>query len=119
MKHTTLSPLASDVSLLLLQAFRSDILVPDAYAMEDAVSDLIRFEERWIKPYALAVLARDLIDEGVYFISRRHGCVRIAHLRRTIQSVIKLAFLGSEYSRSNPSPATLLMSFNEDKLVRN
>jgi len=31
---------------------------------------------------------------------------------------IKLAFLGAEYSRSNPSPATLLMSFNEDKLIR-
>jgi hypothetical protein len=32
---------------------------------------------------------------------------------------IKLAFLGAEYSRSNPSPASLLMSFNEDKLIRN
>jgi hypothetical protein len=31
---------------------------------------------------------------------------------------IQLAFLGAEYSRSNPSPATLLMSFNEDKLTR-
>ena len=31
---------------------------------------------------------------------------------------IKLAFLGAEYSRGNPSPPTLLMSFNEDKLVR-
>lgn len=31
---------------------------------------------------------------------------------------IKLAFLGAEYTKSNPSPATLLMSYNEDKLVR-
>jgi hypothetical protein len=32
---------------------------------------------------------------------------------------IKLAFLGADYNKSNPSPATLLMSFNEDKLIRN
>jgi hypothetical protein len=31
---------------------------------------------------------------------------------------VKLAFLGAEYSKGNPSPATLLMSYNEDKLVR-
>lgn len=31
---------------------------------------------------------------------------------------IKLAFLGAEYTKGNPSPATLLMSFNEDKLIR-
>jgi len=31
---------------------------------------------------------------------------------------MKLAFLGAEYTKGNPSPATLLMSFNEDKLVR-
>ncbi len=31
---------------------------------------------------------------------------------------IKIAFLGVDYARSNPSPATLMMSFNEDKLVR-
>lgn len=31
---------------------------------------------------------------------------------------IKLAFLGAEYTKSNPSPATLRMSFNEDKLTR-
>ncbi len=31
---------------------------------------------------------------------------------------IKIAFLGAEYSRSNPSPATILMSSNEDRLVR-
>lgn len=30
---------------------------------------------------------------------------------------IKIAFLGVDYA-SNPSPATLMMSFNEDKLVR-
>jgi len=31
---------------------------------------------------------------------------------------VKIAFLGVDYNRSNPSPATLMMSFNEDKLVR-
>ncbi|HAF13884.1 MAG TPA: hypothetical protein DCK93_15285 [Blastocatellia bacterium] len=31
---------------------------------------------------------------------------------------IKIAFLGVDYARSNPSPATLMMSFNEDQLVR-
>jgi hypothetical protein len=31
---------------------------------------------------------------------------------------IKIAFLGVDYARSNPSPATLMMSFNEDELVR-
>jgi hypothetical protein len=31
---------------------------------------------------------------------------------------VKIAFLGVNYSRSNPSPATLMMSFNEDKLIR-
>jgi hypothetical protein len=31
---------------------------------------------------------------------------------------VKIAFLGVDYSRSNPWPATLMMSFNEDKLVR-
>jgi hypothetical protein len=31
---------------------------------------------------------------------------------------VKLAFLGAEYSRDNPSPPTLRMSYNEDKLVR-
>ncbi|MEK6289660.1 MAG: hypothetical protein AABO57_28425 [Acidobacteriota bacterium] len=31
---------------------------------------------------------------------------------------IKLAFLGVGYAKSNPSPATLMMSFNEDKLIR-
>ena len=31
---------------------------------------------------------------------------------------IKIAFLGVNYSRTNPSPATLMMSFNEDELVR-
>lgn len=31
---------------------------------------------------------------------------------------IKIAFLGVDYARSNPSPATLMLSFNEDKLVR-
>lgn len=31
---------------------------------------------------------------------------------------IKLAFLGVDYVRSNPSPATLMMSYNEDKLIR-
>ena len=31
---------------------------------------------------------------------------------------IRIAFLGVEYDRSNPSPATLMMSFNEDELIR-
>ena len=31
---------------------------------------------------------------------------------------IKLAFLGAEYDKSNPAPATLLMSSNEDKMQR-
>jgi hypothetical protein len=31
---------------------------------------------------------------------------------------IKIAFMGVNYARSNPSPATLMMSFNEDQLVR-
>jgi hypothetical protein len=31
---------------------------------------------------------------------------------------IKLAFLGAEYAKDNPSPPTLRMSYNEDKLVR-
>jgi len=31
---------------------------------------------------------------------------------------IKLAFLGAEYTKGNPSPATLRMSYNDDKLVR-
>ena len=31
---------------------------------------------------------------------------------------IKLAFLGAEYQRANPSPPTLRMSDNEDKLIR-
>lgn len=31
---------------------------------------------------------------------------------------IKLAFLGAEYTKGNPSPATLRMSYNEDKLVK-
>lgn len=31
---------------------------------------------------------------------------------------VKIAFLGVDYNKSNPSPATLMMSFNEDKLVR-
>lgn len=31
---------------------------------------------------------------------------------------IKLAFLGAEYTKGNPSPATLRMSYNEDKLIR-
>lgn len=31
---------------------------------------------------------------------------------------VKIAFLGVDYNRGNPSPATLMMSFNEDKLVR-
>jgi hypothetical protein len=31
---------------------------------------------------------------------------------------IKIAFLGVDYSRGNPSPASLMMSFNEDKLVK-
>lgn len=31
---------------------------------------------------------------------------------------IKIAFLGVDYVKTNPSPATLMMSFNEDKLVR-
>jgi hypothetical protein len=31
---------------------------------------------------------------------------------------IKLAFLGAEYTKGNPSPATLLMSYNEDRLTR-
>ena len=31
---------------------------------------------------------------------------------------IKIAFLGVDYARSNPSPPTLMMSFNEDKLVK-
>ncbi len=32
--------------------------------------------------------------------------------------IIKLAFLGADYTKSNPSPATLRMSFNEDPLIR-
>ena len=32
--------------------------------------------------------------------------------------MIKLAFLGADYAKSNPSPATLRMSFNEDPLTR-
>jgi hypothetical protein len=31
---------------------------------------------------------------------------------------MKLAFLGAEYAKGNPSPASLRMSFNEDPLVR-
>jgi hypothetical protein len=31
---------------------------------------------------------------------------------------IKLAFLGAEYTKGNPAPASLRMSFNEDQLVR-
>ncbi len=31
---------------------------------------------------------------------------------------IKLAFLGAEYAKGNPSPATLRMSFMEDKLIK-
>ena len=31
---------------------------------------------------------------------------------------IKIAFLGAEYDIKNPSPAKLLMSFNEDPMVR-
>ncbi|MGI8641117.1 MAG: hypothetical protein ACR2MG_14375 [Pyrinomonadaceae bacterium] len=31
---------------------------------------------------------------------------------------IRLAFLGTEYTKGNPSPATLRMSYNEDKLIR-
>ncbi len=31
---------------------------------------------------------------------------------------IKLAFLGAEYTKGSPSPATLRMSYNEDKLIR-
>ncbi len=31
---------------------------------------------------------------------------------------IKLAFLGAEYAKGNPSPPTLRMSYNEDKLIR-
>jgi hypothetical protein len=31
---------------------------------------------------------------------------------------VKLAFLGAEYSKDNPSPPTLRMSYNEDQLVR-
>jgi hypothetical protein len=31
---------------------------------------------------------------------------------------IKLAFLGAEYTKGNPSPATLRMSYNEDKLTK-
>lgn len=31
---------------------------------------------------------------------------------------LKVAFLGAEYTKSNRSPATLRMSYNEDKLMR-
>ncbi len=31
---------------------------------------------------------------------------------------VKIAFLGTDYDKSNPSPATLRMSFNEDPMNR-
>ena len=31
---------------------------------------------------------------------------------------VKLAFLGAEYTKGNPSPATLRMSYHEDKLTK-
>ncbi|MGZ8554481.1 MAG: hypothetical protein ACXWV8_13800 [Chitinophagaceae bacterium] len=40
------------------------------------------------------------------------------HFNYTDGRKIKIAFLGAEYDRSNPSPPTLRMSYNEDPMTR-
>ncbi len=71
---------------------------------------------------AIKVLYHEYIDclnpalkegSGTYEVKDHSVVFRYSDGRR-----IAIAFLGVDYSASNPSPATLTMSFNEDKLIR-